>query len=110
VGDGIGDLAFWLAVGLIGLGVTTGPLGRAIGRAVTVSVELVMGRLFGGGTAGTDAEVARLAQRLEELQGVEHRVLELEERLDFTERMLARGLPAPGRPADTPPEPVAAAR
>lgn len=110
MGDGIGDLAFWLAVGLIGLGVTTGPLGRAIGRAVTLSVEVVMGRFFGGAPATTDDEVARLGRRLEELQGVEHRVLELEERLDFAERMLARGLPAPGPRADTPPEPVESAR
>lgn len=110
MGDGIGDLAFWLAIGLIGLGVTTGPLGRAIGRAMTVSVELVMGRLFGGRNPGTEEDLARLAQRLEELQVVEHRVLELEERLDFAERMLARGLPAPGPEADTPPEPMEVAR
>lgn len=106
MGDGIGDLAYWLAIGFLFLGITLGP----IGRAIAMIAETVVGRLFGGAPAATDEEMARLGRRLEELQGVEHRVLELEERLDFAERMLARGLPAPGPEADTPPEPVEAAR
>jgi len=72
--------------------------------------ETVVGRLFGAGEARRSEELTMLTERVAELQGVEHRVLELEERLDFAERMLARGLPAPGPEADTPPEPVEAAR
>ena len=106
MGDGIGDLAYWLAIGFLFLGVTLGP----IGRAIATIAETVVGRLFGAGEARRSEELTMLAERVAELQGVEHRVLELEERLDFAERMLARGLPAPGPEADTPPEPVEAAR
>jgi hypothetical protein len=64
-----------------------------------------------GGAAG---EVERLREeldilsaRMEELEGTERRLVELEERLEFTERLLAqhRAAALPPR-ADTPPEPV----
>ncbi len=37
------------------------------------------------------AEIEQLQHRLSEVDGLHHRVAELEERIDFTERMLARG-------------------
>ena len=45
------------------------------------------------------AEVEHLQHRLEEMDALQGRVAELEERLDFTERMLVRGqeAPEPGR-------------
>lgn len=110
MGDGIGDMAFWLAVGLIGLGVTFGPIGRAIARTVELSVDAVVGRLFGRGSAERAEELEQLQQRVGELEGVETRLLELEERLDFAERLLTRGRDEGGREADTPPEPVESAR
>jgi len=106
MGDGIGDFAFWLAVGLLFVGVTFGPIGSALAR----SVETVVGRLFGGAEARRNEELEQLSDRVAELQGVEHRLLELEERLDFTERLLTSGREGAGREADTPPEPVESAR
>jgi hypothetical protein len=52
-------------------------------------------------------EVDLLSARLEEMDGVERRMGELEERLEFTERLLARQRSSilPPR-VDTPPEPV----
>ena len=47
------------------------------------------------------AELEEMRRRLDELEGVERRMAELEERLEFTERLLARQkdmvrLPPPG--------------
>jgi hypothetical protein len=106
MGNGAGDLAFWLAVGLIGLGVTTGPIGKAIGQAM----EALVGRLAGRSAADRAAELEELSRQVGDLQGVEQRVLELEERLDFAERLLTSGRQAAGRDADTPPEPVDSVR
>lgn len=73
---------------------------------------------WGGGESPGDTEavddlrrtVGALQARVEQLESTEGRVLELEERLDFAERLLAghRVLPRPR--ADTPPEPVESAR
>jgi hypothetical protein len=104
--SGAGELAFWLAVGLIGLGVTTGPIGKAIGQAV----EALVGRLAGRAGADHSAELEELSHQVGDLRGMEHRVLELEERLDFAERLLTSGRQANAPEADTPPEPVDAAR
>lgn len=105
MGDGIGDFAFWIAVGLGFLGLSLGPIGTAIGR----TVEHLAGRLVGGGDRERTLEVEQLSQRVAELQGVEPRLAELEERLDFAERLLTSGQ-ARGPEANTPPEPVEAAR
>lgn len=43
------------------------------------------------------AELDDLRGRVRELDGVQHRVAELEERLDFAERLLAAGSPDPAR-------------
>lgn len=57
------------------------PIMRALGR-----------RLEAKGTdAALRSEVERLQHRLEEMDGLQVRVAELEERLDFAERMLVRG-------------------
>ena len=105
MGDGIGDFAFWLAVGLLFVGVTFGPIGAAIGRAV----ETVIGRLFGGDGARRSEELEQLTERVASLEGVERRLLEVEERLDFAERLLTSGRQPSGPEVDTPPEPVNAA-
>jgi hypothetical protein len=91
MGDGVGALAFWLAMGALFVGVSFGPIGSAIGR----TVETVVGRLFGGGDRRREEELEQLSQRVAELQGVEQRVLELEERLDFAERLLSDGRTKP---------------
>jgi hypothetical protein len=104
MGDGLGDLAFWLAVGFLMLGLTFGPIGRATARLI----EALTTRFVGRGQAASE-ELVALADRVQELEGVEQRLLELEERLDFAERLLTGGArPAPGQDAETPPESAAA--
>jgi len=61
-----------------------GPLGKAIGR-----------RLEGGstGTPELEARVRELEERLQQLEAERGRVAEVEERLDFAERLLVRSAP-----------------
>jgi Tfp pilus assembly protein PilO len=58
------------------------PIARALAR-----------RLEGRGTVDAElrAEVEQLRHRLAEVDGLQVRIAELEERLDFTERLLVRG-------------------
>ena len=95
MGDGIGDFAFGLSIGAIGLGLLLGPVGRALGNWIESKI--------GAGRRSLSPEVEA---RLAEVDAMEHRVLEMEERLEFTERCLAQlRLPAPAD-VDTPPEPA----
>ena len=59
-------------------------------------------RLEGKGTtdAALRAEVEQLQQRLGDVDFLQHRVAELEERIDFTERMLARNQAPAALPGD----------
>lgn len=100
MGDGIGDFAFWLAVGLGSLGLFTGPIGKAVakwieshGRMLASVAEEPPGRVEDG---------ARF-------EALESRLGELEERLDFTERVLAQRRQAALDQTDTPPEALPAA-
>jgi hypothetical protein len=98
-----GAFAFWLAVGLASLGFTFGPLGHAIARRIESR----------GGRAVPDTvreQLERLENRAADLDGVEQRLLEVEERLDFAERMLASGRPSVTHEADTPPASLDAGR
>jgi hypothetical protein len=70
------------------------PIMRAFGRRLEGK---------GPGDGALRAEVEQLQQRLSEVDQLHHRVAELEERLDFAERMLARPgvssvLPGDARP------------
>lgn len=79
----LGEFAMYLAYGFIGLGFLFGPIGVAIGRRI-------------GGQAGRPADPAVLEEmrrRLSELEGQNVRLAELEERVDFAERLLAGGSP-----------------
>jgi hypothetical protein len=103
MGDGLGDLAFWLAVGFLMLGLTFGPIGRATARLI----EALTTRFIGRGQSASE-DLTALADRVQELEGVERRLLELEERLDFAERLLTSGArPVAGQDAETPPESAA---
>jgi hypothetical protein len=86
-----GDLAPLIGVSVLAVCsaavlILRGPLGRSLARWVdTWGENERLHHLAKGGAAGTDPA------RVDEL---EHRLLELEERLDFTERVLAqRGEP-----------------
>jgi len=63
------------------------------------TVRALARRLEGKGTgdAALRAEVEQLHHRLGEVDALQGRVAELEERLDFTERMLARTPEAPAQ-------------
>lgn len=67
------------------------PLARALGR-----------RLEGKGTtAALQGELDQMQHRLAEVDVLHQRVAELEERLDFAERLLARGDPQATLPRST---------
>lgn len=86
MGDGIGDFAFWLAIGAMGIGFWV---------AMTPLIKALADRVRGPGRIPADLE-ARI-EALEatrpitgETDAVYHRMAELEERLDFAERLLAQ--------------------
>jgi hypothetical protein len=60
-------------------GVIFWPLARALGR-----------RMEGGGAAGLEQELDGLRNRVDQLEQGQGRLAELEERLDFAERLLAQ--------------------
>lgn len=99
MGDGIGDFAFGLSIGAIGLGLLIGPVGRAIANWIESRI-----------LPGRRDPSPELEARLSEVDAMAQRLLELEERLDFTERVLASGRPPAPVEADTPPEPADAPR
>jgi Tfp pilus assembly protein PilO len=76
---------------LLALTIILWPVMRALGR-----------RLEGKGAAdpALRAEVDQLRQRVAEVDALHHRVAELEERIDFTERMLARARSPAALPGD----------
>ncbi len=83
-----GDLAgmvitIVITVAIAGTIVLRGPLGRALARAI----ELGAG---GGRSPDDEARLAHLEQRMAELEAGQTRLAELEERVDFAERLLAR--------------------
>jgi hypothetical protein len=68
------------ACGLTALGVLRGPVGRALARKIDRQ---------GTGSA-SDEELDQLHARLAELEAGQSRIAELEERVDFTERLLTK--------------------
>lgn len=78
-----------------------GPLAQALARRLE--------RRPDGGTP-LAGQVEDLQQRVRDLEQQQVRMLELEERLDFTERLLVQARGAEPRRIDTPPEPVDALR
>ena len=78
-----GELAMFLAIGAAALGFFFGPLGSALGRRLS------------GRADDTENELAELsAQVTAETDDLRRRLAEIEERLDFTERLLTDSPPA----------------
>ena len=71
------------AIGLMACGafaaVALGPIGRSIGKRILQG---------GAGAAASDEELQGLRLQVEDMQ---HALAEAQERIDFTERMIARG-------------------
>ena len=87
-----GEFASMLALGAGLLGATLGPIGQAWGRRIEAKI------------AGSGPQSEELSQRVADLEACAQRVAELEERVDFAERMLtqqreADQLPAGGKGA-----------
>lgn len=87
-----GEFASMLALGAGLLGATLGPIGQAWGRRIEAKI------------AGNSLQSEELSQRIADLEACAQRVAELEERVDFAERMLtqqreADQLPAGGKGA-----------
>lgn len=80
--DGAGFFALFLAMGGIAMSFLLGPVGQALGRRIAGQA----GQPIGPKTGLSTGEMAA-----ERVAGLEQRVGELEERLDFAERMLAQG-------------------
>lgn len=99
MGDGIGDFAFWLAIGLTGAGLTFGPIGKAFARWIESKSH--------PGRAELDEAVS---DRLAEVDAMARRLGELEERVDFAERVLVEARKPALEEADTPPDPAGAVR
>jgi hypothetical protein len=79
-----GELAMFLAIGAAALGLFFGPIGMALGR-----------RLSGRAHTHAQAELEEMgAQVTAEMDELRRRLAEVEERLDFAERLLTDGPPA----------------
>ena len=83
MGDTVGALAFWLAMGGLGSAMLLGPIGQAIARRISGRhADPTTGLTTGEMTA---ERVAAMEDRLQQLEAERH---QLEERVDFAERML----------------------
>jgi hypothetical protein len=87
----LGEFAMWFAAGLLFLGIFFGPIAKAVGRWIE-------SKTGGSGLKqdmkeleGRVAELEQLFQRSGELGVATERLAELEERVDFAERLLAKG-------------------
>ena len=82
-GDGKNALVLLLVVAVAGAIVLRGPVGKAIARLLDPGDD------DGGEAALMDARMHELERQLSDTLGDRSRIAELEERIDFAERMLA---------------------
>jgi hypothetical protein len=76
-----GELAMFLAIGAAALGLFFGPIGMALGR-----------RLSGRADRQAQAELEEMGDQVAgEMHDLRRRLAEVEERLDFAERLLTEG-------------------
>jgi len=85
MGNTVGALAFWLAAGGVGIAFLVGPVGQAVARRIQgVKADPATGLTTGEMTA---ERVAAMEERLLALEAERH---QMEERLEFAERLLTR--------------------
>lgn len=77
-----GELAMFLAIGAAAVGLLFGPIGSALARRIVGRPE--------PGEAHAEIEEIR-ARVTDEVDDLRNRLAEVEERLDFAERLLAHG-------------------
>ncbi|MEO5798004.1 MAG: hypothetical protein ABIZ70_00670 [Gemmatimonadales bacterium] len=90
MGDGVGDFAFWIAMGLgqFAFWSAMGPIIKAFARRIDAKTGPGDERVM-----ALEARLADLEQRgltSGEVEAQFHRLAEVEERLDFAERMITR--------------------
>lgn len=97
--DGAGAFAMFLAAGGTMVALLLGPVGQALARRIGKKPSE---RSDSGLTTGEMAaqRLAAMEARLAELEGVAAHVDEIEERLDFAERMLTQQDPKSMLPGD----------
>ena len=79
---GAGELAMFLAMGAAAVGLLFGPIGSALARRLSGRPE----------ADDAHAEIEEMGARMTaEVDDLRNRLAEVEERLDFAERLLARG-------------------
>ncbi len=76
----LGEYAMYLAVAVGALGIFLGPIGRAVGRLIEGPKH----------DRVDDAAIGELRSRVEQLEAERGRLAELEERIEFAERMLTQ--------------------
>jgi hypothetical protein len=79
---GVGELAMFLAIGAAAVALLFGPIGSAVARRIVGRPE--------PDDAHTEIEEIR-ARVTDEADDLRNRLAEVEERLDFAERLLAHG-------------------
>jgi hypothetical protein len=96
----LGEFAMWLALGFGFLGFWFGPIAKAVGRWIESKTGAGISKHQVHELESRVAELEQLLMRTP-AQGVPaERVAELEERLDFAERILAREKQAPQVPGE----------
>ena len=79
-----GELALFLAIGAAAVGLFFGPIGSAVAQRLSGRQE----------TTASHAELEDLGGRVTtEMDDLRHRLAEVEERLDFAERLLTQDAP-----------------
>ena len=101
-----GEFAMYVAMGAGSLALFLGPVGQALGRRLAGKTTRAAGGGFSTGEMAAE-RVTDLESRVVDLEGAVARMAELEERVDFAERLLARG---PGAVAVGPKEVEARSR
>jgi hypothetical protein len=88
--SGAGELAMFLAIGAAAVGFLFGPIGSALARRIVGRPE----------PGDAHAEIEEIRGRVtDEVDDLRNRLAEVEERLDFAERLLAHGRQADQLPA-----------
>lgn len=88
--SGAGELAMFLAIGAAAVALLFGPIGSAVARRIVGRSE----------PDDAHAEIEEIRARVtDEVDDLRNRLAEVEERLDFAERLLAHGRQADQLPA-----------